>query len=163
MTRDHDLWHLAATPSTATLSSERRLPHRRTLMTAAEITRPTRSTARKLARFLGHYLEMVAAMVVGMIALDPLWPSAWLTRTDVHAVVMATDMTIAMVLWMRIRRHPWPRIAEMAGVMYLPFVALLVPYWLGALSAIALMHTGHMIMFPLMLAAMLWRRTEYWH
>ncbi|RSM41207.1 hypothetical protein DMA12_24695 [Amycolatopsis balhimycina DSM 5908] len=126
-------------------------------------TETTRTTTRKLARFTGHYAEMVAAMIIGMVALGPLWPSAWLERADVGALVMATDMTVAMVLAMALRRHAWPRIAEMAAAMYLPFVALLVPYWLGALSGTALMVAGHVLMFPLMLAAMVWRRAEYWH
>ncbi|MGW5744818.1 hypothetical protein [Amycolatopsis sp. NPDC003861] len=126
-------------------------------------TETPRTTARKLARFTGHYVEMVVAMLVGMVALAPLWPSAWLDRPDVDALVMATNMTVAMVLAMALRRHSWPRIAEMAAVMYLPFVALLVPYWLGAISGMTLMVAGHVIMFPLMLAAMVWRRAEYWH
>jgi flagellar biosynthetic protein FliP len=126
-------------------------------------TEITRGTPRKLAEFVGHYLEMVVAMVVGMIALDPLWPAEWVARADVAAVAMATDMTVAMALWMRIRRHSWPRIAEMCAVMYVPFLALLVPYWLGVLSGMGLMVVGHAIMFPLMLAAMLWRRADYWH
>jgi flagellar biosynthetic protein FliP len=116
---------------------------------------------RRLARFAGHYLEMVLAMVVGMVALAPLWPAAWVASEGVHAIVMATDMTVAMVLWMAVRRHRWPRIAEMAAAMYLPFVALLVPWGLGVLSGSALMVAGHVIMFPLMLLAMLWRRHEY--
>lgn len=128
-----------------------------------QTTAPARSTGRKLARFLGHYVEMVVAMIVGMVVLDPLWPADWMARADVHAVVMATDMTVAMVAWMALRRHRWPRILEMAAVMYLPFLALLVPYWLGAVSPTALMVAGHVVMFPLMLAAMVWRRAEYWH
>lgn len=126
-------------------------------------TETTRSTTRKLARFTGHYVEMVVAMLIGMVALGPLWPSAWLERPDVDAIVMATNMTVAMVAAMALRRHSWPRIAEMAAAMYLPFVVLLVPYWLGALSGMGLMVAGHVIMFPLMLAAMVWRRAEYWH
>ncbi|MEV4050409.1 hypothetical protein AB0J55_04410 [Amycolatopsis sp. NPDC049688] len=121
----------------------------------------TRTTTRKLVRFTGHYAEMVAAMLVGMVALGPLWPA--IERPDLSALVMATNMTVAMVLAMLLRRHSWPRIAEMAGVMYLPFVALLAPYWLGAISGTTLMVAGHVIMFPLMLAAMVWRRAEYWH
>ncbi len=132
-------------------------------MTTTQLTDPTRSSARKLARFVGHYVEMVAAMIVGMVALAPLWPADWLVRADLEALVMATNMTLAMAGWMRVRGHPWPRIGEMSAVMYLPFVALLVPYWLGALSAMGLMIAGHVIMFPLMLVAMLWRRSEYWH
>lgn len=57
-------------------------------------------TGRKLTRFVRHYLEMVVAMVLGMVVLGMLWPSGWLVRPDVHALVMATDMTIPMVLWM---------------------------------------------------------------
>jgi flagellar biosynthetic protein FliP len=132
-------------------------------MTTTTATGPTRSTARKLARFAGHYLGMALAMAVGMVVLDPLWPSGLMTSPDLHALVMATDMTIGMALWMGIRRHPGARIAEMSAVMYLPFLALLVPYWLGALSGPALMIAGHVIMFPLMLVAMVWRRSEYWH
>ncbi|WIV54689.1 hypothetical protein [Amycolatopsis nalaikhensis] len=106
---------------------------------------------------------MVAAMLIGMVALGPLWPAAWLVRPDLDALVMATNMTVAMVAAMALRKHSWPRITEMAAVMYLPFVVLLVPYWLGALSGGALMVAGHVVMFPLMLAAMVWRRAEYWH
>ena len=126
-------------------------------------TQITRSNTRKLARFVGHYLEMVVAMIVGMVALAPLWPADWVARTDVHVMTMAIDMTIAMALWMRIRRHSWPRTAEMSATMFLPFLVLLVPYWLGTLSAMGVMIAGHVIMFPLMLAVMLWRRADYWH
>lgn len=126
-------------------------------------TETTRTTTRKLARFTGHYVEMVAAMIIGMVALHPLWPAAWLERPDVDALVMATNMTVAMTAAMLLRRHSWPRIAEMAAAMYLPFVVLLVPFRLGAISGGTLMIAGHVIMFPLMLAAMVWRRPEYWH
>ena len=102
-------------------------------------------------------------MVVGMVALAPLWPDAWLARGDLHAVAMAVNMTMAMAAWMAIRRHAWPRIVEMSAAMVLPFAVLLVPYWLGALSAEALMIAAHVVMFPLMLAAMIWRRADYWH
>jgi len=129
-------------------------------VTTTEIT--GRTATRKLVRFVGHYLEMVAAMVIGMVALAPLWPTDWLARTDVGAIVMATNMTLAMGLWMRIRRHSWVRTGEMCAAMYLPFGALLVPYWLGALPGTALVIAGHVIMFPLMLAAMLWRRSDHW-
>lgn len=126
-------------------------------------TETTRTTTRKLARFAGHYVEMVVAMLIGMVALHPLWPSAWLERPDADAIVMATNMTVAMTVAMLLRRHSWPRIAEMAAAMYLPFVVLLVPFWLGAIGGGTLMVAGHVIMFPLMLAAMVWRRAEYWH
>lgn len=125
-----------------------------------------RSALRSSLRFAGHFVEMVVAMLVGMFALQPLWsllaPGA-IIRADAHALVMATNMALGMALWMRIRRHSWPRIAEMSAAMYLPFVVLLVPYWLGAISGDALTTAGHLLMLPAMLAAMLWRRGEYSH
>jgi hypothetical protein len=132
-------------------------------MTTTHPRTNTRTNTRKALRFAAHYVEMVVAMIVGMVALAPLWPAEWVARPDVHVMTMAIDMTIAMALWMRIRRHSWPRTAEMSATMFLPFVVLLVPYWLGAISAMTVMVAAHVIMFPLMLAVMLWRRADYWH
>ncbi len=116
-------------------------------------------------RFALHYLEMVVAMLVGMFALGPVWSlvlgSAALERTDVMAMSMATNMVVAMSLWMWLRGHTAAPIIEMALAMYLPFVVLLVPLWLGLISAMALMVAGHVLMFALMLVVMLRRRDEY--
>lgn len=114
-------------------------------------------------RFAGHFLEMLAAMFVGMMALAPAWSliPGLPDRPEVDAMVMATNMTVGMVVWMAVRRHSRARIAEMAAVMYLSFIALLVPYWLGAISGETVMMGGHLLMIPAMLAVMLWRRTEY--
>ena len=110
---------------------------------------------RRWLAFAGHYLEMVVAMAVGMMALAPLWPDAWLARGDLHAVAMAVDMTVAMAAWMAIRRHTWPRIVEMSAAMVLPFAVLLVPYWAGIIPGSWLLPLGHVIMLPLMAVAML--------
>jgi hypothetical protein len=64
---------------------------------------------RRIRRLVLHYLEMVAAMAVGMVALHPLWDlaldavgaGAVLDRPELMALVMATDMTIGMTLVMR--------------------------------------------------------------
>lgn len=74
---------------------------------------------------------------------------------------MATNMTITMSAWMRYRRHGWAATAEMAAAMYLPFVALFVPMWLGAISPDAMLAGGHLLMLPTMAGAMLLRREEY--
>jgi flagellar biosynthetic protein FliP len=134
-------------------------------------TTPTTSTtqtrrilARPYVRFTVHFAEMFIAMIVGMVALGPLWSLAWPGLDSYPAgetMVMATNMTIGMVLWMRIRRHAWRPIVEMSAAMYLPFVLLLVPYLLGAVSGGVLMMGGHILMGPFMLAAMLLRRREY--
>ena len=115
-------------------------------------------------RFALHGLEMVIAMVLGMVVLGQIWAWAWpgLTEnTTAHVLVMATDMSIGMAVWMRIRGHGLPAIAEMTAAMYLSFLVLLPFHWVGALSAMGLMTAGHVLMLPAMLIAMLRRRREY--
>ena len=113
-------------------------------------TRPP--VRRRWLGFAGHYLEMVVAMVVGMIALGPVWDGLWpayADRPDTAALAMAANMTVAMVAWMAVRGHSRRGIALMSAAMVLPFAALSVPYWAG------LMPLGHALMFPLMAVALL--------
>ena len=116
--------------------------------------------------FARHYLEMVAAMLVGMAALGPLehlvWP-ALTARHDVGVLVMATNMAIGMGAWMRFRGHSWRGITEMSASMYLPFAILIVPFWTGAVSGNAMMTWGHVLMLPAMALVMLLRPDEYSH
>jgi flagellar biosynthetic protein FliP len=134
------------------------------------ITATTATTAqskiRGHVRFAVHYVEMIVAMFVGMLALGPTW--SWLVpgiddRADVSTLVMATNMSIGMALWMAIRKHSWPRIAEMCAAMYMPFAVMLPPYWLGAIDGHVVMMAGHILMFPAMFAVMVWRRGDYYH
>jgi flagellar biosynthetic protein FliP len=140
-------------------------------MTDSTLTRPAEhvhehSVVRGIWHFVRHYLEMVAAMLVGMFALggleDLVWP-ALTERADVAAMVMATNMSLGMAAWMRFRRHSWRGIAEMSASMYLPFVVLLVPYWAGLAGEGLLMTWGHVLMLPAMALAMLLRPAEYAH
>lgn len=135
-----------------------------TICAMTDVQDTTTTTRRGALRFGLHYLEMVVAMVAGMVLLGPLWDLAapGLTdRANVAALVMATDMAVGMAAWMRVRGHGWAGIAEMSAAMYLPFVVLLVPFWLGAVSGGTLMTVGHVLMLPLMAVAMLWRRCDY--
>ena len=126
----------------------------------------TRNTVRHLVR---HYLEMVAAMIIGMVVLGPLWSlglnalgaPALLDRPELNALVMATNMTVAMSGWMRYRRHRWAATAEMAAAMFVPFIVLFIPLWLGLLSSGGLIILGHVLMLIGMAAAMLLRAVEY--
>lgn len=125
--------------------------------------RSRRSTAWHLVR---HYLEMVVAMLIGMVVLGLLQQLAWPSLNFYSAVgvlVMATDMAIGMGAWMRVRGHSWRGIAEMSASMYAPFIALLVPYWTGAVSGAELMAWGHLLMFPAMALVMYLRPAEYLH
>ncbi len=140
----------------------------KTMTTTGNAAKTTKRGSRTW-RFVRHYLEMVVAMAVGMVALAPVWSwasgalgaSALLDRPDIGALVMATNMTIAMSAWMRYRRHGWAPIAEMGAAMYLPFLALFVPLWTGAISADTMMIAGHLLMLPAMAVVMLLRLDEY--
>ena len=113
---------------------------------------------RTVLRCTVHYLEMLAAMLVGMVALAPVWAAAWPgldARPDLAALVMATNMSVGMALWMRVRRHGWRPIGEMCAAMYVAFLVLLPAYWAGLIDGEALLGIGHVLMLPLMLAALL--------
>jgi hypothetical protein len=140
----------------------------------------TGSTTRTLAtpthpfngkRFLRHFLEMVVAMAVGMVVLHPVWmlvldavgANALMHNPYSGALIMATNMTVAMSAWMKVRGHRWQPIVEMGAAMYLPFLVLFVPLALELIDKGALMLWGHLLMLPAMAAAMLLRPAEYAH
>ena len=122
-----------------------------------------------LRRFVRHYLEMVVAMVAGMVVLGLAEPMlldrfGWAelrAQPEPRALVMATSMTIAMAAWMRYRGHGWAATVEMVAAMYGSFVVLFPPLWLGVLSATGLLVLGHVLMPFAMAAVMLRRRDEY--
>lgn len=120
-------------------------------------------------RFLRHYLEMVAAMVVGMVVLGAavrgvlaLAGLRYPTQSpELAALEMAVTMSAGMVVWMRHRGHGWASTLEMAGAMLAPAVVLFPLRWLGAITGDALLALEHLAMFPPMFLAMLRRRAEY--
>ncbi|WP_328848217.1 hypothetical protein [Micromonospora zamorensis] len=119
-------------------------------------------------RLWWHLAEMALAMVVGMLLLGPLWDAAGaplgitgtLDRPDVAALVMATNMTVGMTVWMRYRAHHWRGVVEMAAAMYVPFLLVLVPFWAGRLDGDALMLGGHLLMVPAMVLVAVRHRHE---
>jgi hypothetical protein len=135
-------------------------------MTTETVPTTALSRGRTVWHFVRHYLEMVVAMLAGMVVLGPLeglmWP-ALAARPDVGAMVMATNMSIGMGTWMRFRGHSWRGVAEMSAAMYVPFMVLLVPFWAGAIDEGALMTWGHLLMLPAMAVPMLLRPHEYAH
>ena len=131
-------------------------------MTTIRSARPTWRVAVTNRRFVVHYLQMLVAMLAGMIVLGPLSmlvPDG--DRAEVQALLMATSMTAGMAAWMAWRRHAWQGIAEMGLAMYLAFVVLFPLLWLGPLTGEGLLLAGHVLMLPAMAAAMLHRREAY--
>jgi hypothetical protein len=128
----------------------------------------TTSERRRLAR---HFFEMVAAMLIGMAVLGALVRLSCvltghedlLDHPGFRAPIMATNMAIGMVVWMRHRRHSRAAIGEMAAAMYVPLVVLAIPFWVGVLGGGALLGLMHVLMLPAMVVAMSRRRDEYVH
>ena len=84
-------------------------------MTATPYDQPRRRHLAGWLPFIRHYIEMLLAMAIGMVALHPLWTLTLqaagaphlLDHAELMALVMATDMAIAMGAVMAYRRHGW--------------------------------------------------------
>ena len=123
--------------------------------------------------FARHYLEMVVAMVLGMIVLGaPLAALLGLVGVEVSSwdtdapelllLGMAFTMTVPMVAWMRHRGHGWAPTWEMAASMFVPSFGAIGLLWAGVQTDIhALLEIQHIAMLPSMLAVMLLRPREY--
>ena len=124
-------------------------------------------------RFLRHYLEMVAAMLLGMVvlggALTVLLEAVGIDVSNwdrdlpaLYLLAMDFVMTVPMVGWMRHRGHGWRPSAEMAGSMLVPTLVVVGMLTAGVGGDVhSLMAIQHVAMFPAMFGVMLLRREEY--
>jgi hypothetical protein len=146
------------------------------LATAAPVSSHPRGRGISPAlRFVGHYLEMVAVMLLGMIVLGGaalgLLALAGVTSEELtddgpalYLIGMGISMVVPMVWWMRRRGHSAAANREMAVAMIVPTLAVLVLLAAGAVTDVhSLMGIQHATMFPAMFGVMLLRRDEYTH
>jgi hypothetical protein len=123
-------------------------------------------------QFARHYVEMVIAMLLGMLVLGLPAEGALLAfgsstselERDSPALMllgMAVVMTVPMVAWMRHRGHGWRPSAEMAASMFLPTFAVVALMAGGAIDFWTAMGIERVAMLPSMLVAMLLHRAEY--
>ena len=120
-------------------------------------------------RFTRHLLEMVVAMMAGMVvlglALAVLGEPPGYANLLVRYGVMGAFMAAPMVAWMRHRGHSWSDGLEMTAAMLAPMLALVAPVELGVavpgLSEEALMMLSHVAMIAGMVALMLYRFDRY--
>ncbi|MGH2990184.1 MAG: hypothetical protein ACRDMA_10015 [Solirubrobacterales bacterium] len=128
-----------------------------------------------MLRFAGHYLEMVAVMIAGMMVLGSALAALSIAlgatpddlADDAPAVLllgMGFSMTVPMVGWMRWRGHSSAANREMAAAMIAPTLAVVALLATGAVDGVeTLLGIQHVAMLPAMLAVMLLRRGEYSH
>jgi hypothetical protein len=126
---------------------------------------------RRLPPFWRHYLEMVGAMVVGMIATGVIfvsvvglksWDEVTFQYPTQALLAMAIGMTIPMVAWMRLRGMGWRSSSEMAAAMVLPVIPFLCFVWFGVTES-AQCGAYCVVMLVAMYALMRYRRAEYVH
>jgi len=126
--------------------------------------------AKPLARFGLHFVEMCAVMCVGGIALSLLFfqgatllgffnlPS---TAPVLSVAVIAANLTIPMVVWMRARKMARQPTLEMAATTVLTGVALILGYLAGSIDKGSLIDIQTSLACPLMLAVMVPRFRLY--
>jgi hypothetical protein len=118
--------------------------------------------------FLRHFLEMGLAMMVGMMVSAAIFLSAvGMTAEEAmreHAVLFvllqALGMTVAMVAWMRHRRHSWRSSSEMAAAMVAPAVPLICLRLLDVISG-PICGLYCVVTFVAMAVLMLYHRGDY--
>ena len=119
--------------------------------------------------FTRHLLEMVVAMMAGMmvlgVAVGILGEPSGEVNLLVEYGVMGVFMSAPMVAWMRYRGHSWYDGLEMTAAMLAPMFALVLPVELGVvgLSGHSLMMLSHVAMIGGMVALMLYRLDRYAH
>ena len=131
----------------------------------------------RLRRYLGagwsftrHLLEMVLAMIAGMVVLGVAAgllgePPAYADSALIEYTLMGVSMSAPMVAWMRYRGHSWADGLEMTAAMLVPMFALVLPVELGVteFSEHSLMVLSHVAMIGGMAALMLYRFDRYAH
>ena len=118
--------------------------------------------------FLRHLFEMALAMMAGMMVSAAIFLSAvGMTAAEAmreHAVLFvllqAFGMTVAMVTWMRHRRHTWRSSSEMAAAMVIPAVPLICLRLLDVISG-PICGVYCLTTIVAMLVVMLYRRADY--
>jgi hypothetical protein len=116
--------------------------------------------------FVWHLGEMFLAMVVGMAALDAVFNGilavsgvAYADLVDAApaaiALVLMFNMTVPMLVWMRIRGHAARDVSEMGAAMVVVGATTVFLLWLSLIDAAAICGVECGLMLPAMVAAML--------
>jgi hypothetical protein len=154
------------TPSRASIPG---LDQRRDTGTHPAILTTVRRKVR-IPPFWLHFLEMLAAMMIGMAAGKPVFLAiTGLSSTSQASrlypwqsvLAMAVSMTVPMVAWMLFRGHGRRNSAEMAAAMLVPAIPFIILCSLDVLAG-GTANGIYMVLSTLaMLALMLYRRAVY--
>lgn len=121
-------------------------------------------------RFALHFLEMCMAMCVGAVALSLLffgganlvgYPNLPDTHPLLSTFVLAINLSVPMVAWMRFRGMDWRSTLEMSGATMAVGILLIAAAWLGIISKASPFEWLRSLACPIMLAVMLLRFNLY--
>ena len=132
------------------------------------VKRPVARRRGRLSPFWRHFLEMLGAMMIGMIAgaaiflsiVHVSWDEALLQYPVQALLVMAVSMSVPMVAWMRYRHHGWRSSAEMGAAMVLPVIPFICLVAFDVTEG-AVCNLYCLATLLAMLGVMLYRRDEY--
>lgn len=155
---------------TATTTNDPRLEHQSAHTEADDHHAPSAHNRKHhLSQFWRHFTQMLAVMVVGMVASGYIllrvtgltsWDKATILYPTQCLLVMAVGMSVPMVAWMLHRDMGRRNTSEMAAVMVVPVIPFLCLVWFNVTtSAWCGAYCG--LTAVGMLGLMLYRRSEY--
>lgn len=125
---------------------------------------------RPAGRFALHLAEMCIAMCVGAIALSVVvFEGASLigfkdlvnTHPLLSAFILAINLSVPMVAWMRFRGMDWRSTLEMSGATMAVGILLIALAWFGIIARASAFEWLRSLACPIMLAVMLLRFNLY--
>ena len=125
---------------------------------------------RPVGRFGLHLIEMCMVMCVGAAALSLLFfGTAGLlgysdlpqTAPELVVLVIALNLSVPMLAWMRYMDMAWQPTLEMAGSTMVVGLALIAAYWMDLIARSSLVDVQTSLACPVMLAVMLVRFRLY--
>lgn len=134
------------------------------------IDRSASRVLRPVGRFALHLGEMCVVMCLGGIALSvAFFAGAGLlgydnlpgTAPELSVLVIALNLSVPMLVWMRLRGMGWQDTLEMSGSTMVVGLMLIAAYWMGLVARGSLIEIQTSLACPVMLAVMLLRFPVY--
>ena len=139
-------------------------------MTTSTNHSPSRTFLGKVGHFLWHYVQMCLVMCAGgaILTFAFFGGTALLGYPDLFAqapylatLVLAINLSVAMGVWMRFRRHEWWPTLEMAGTSMALGIILIALGSLGLVPVSDVFEWMTRLACPVMLIPMLMRLNLY--
>ena len=125
---------------------------------------------RKVGHFLWHYVQMCLVMCAGGAILTFAffggaallgYPELFTQAPYLATLVLAINLSVAMVAWMRFRHHEWRPTLEMAGTSMATGIVLIALGSLGLVPVSDVFEWMTRLACPVMLVPMLFRVKLY--